>query len=52
LEENIKEKVALALFEFLKGIKPAEELGQRWLEHGYIHTQEDQKTKLYELSPR
>jgi hypothetical protein len=44
--------VALVLFELLKGNKPAEELGQKWLEHGYIHTQEDQKNKLYELSTR
>lgn len=52
VEDNIKEKLAMALFELLKGSKEAEQLGQSWLAHGYIHSQEDNKAKLYELSQR
>ena len=52
IEDDVKEKVALALFEYLKGIPEAEELGQSWLAHGYIHTREDSNKKLYELSKR
>lgn len=52
LDDDIKEKVAVALFEFSKGDKETEQLAQSWLEHGYIHSQEDNKTKLYELNTR